>query len=66
MFLTLFGLPLRDRERLIRWKDASIELSIPNAAGESLDLTPALELFAYLTEAVAEHRRHPGDDVLTV
>jgi cytochrome P450 len=65
VFLTLFGLPLRDRERLIRWKDAIIELSIPNAAGETPDLTPALELFGYLTEAVAEHRRHPGDDVLS-
>ena len=65
VFLTLFGLPLRDRERLIRWKDAIIELSIPNAAGETPDLTPALELFAYLTEAVAEHRQNPGDDVLS-
>ncbi len=65
VFLTLFGLPLRDRERLIRWKDAIIELSIPNAAGETPDLTPALELFAYLTEAVAAHRAKPGDDVLS-
>ncbi|OBB82956.1 cytochrome [Mycobacterium colombiense] len=65
VFLTLFGLPLRDRERLIGWKDAIIELSIPNAAGETPDLAPALELFNYLTEAVAEHRRDPGDDVLS-
>ena len=54
VFLTLFGLPLKDRERLIRWKDAIIELSIPAAAGETPDMTPALELFAYLTEAVAD------------
>ncbi len=65
VFLTLFGLPLQDRERLIRWKDAIIELSIPNAAGETPDLTPALELFAYLTDAVATHRQNPGDDVLS-
>jgi cytochrome P450 len=65
VFLTLFGLPLQDRERLISWKDAIIELSIPNAAGETPDLTPALELFAYLTEAVASHRKEPGDDVLS-
>ena len=26
VFLTLFGLPLRDLERLIRWKDAIVEL----------------------------------------
>ncbi|CDO89142.1 cytochrome [Mycobacterium triplex] len=65
VFLTLFGLPLEDRERLIRWKDAIIELSMPNAAGQEPDLTPALELFSYLTEAVAEHRQNPGDDVLS-
>jgi len=65
VFLTLFGLPLQDRERLIRWKDAIIELSIPSAAGEAPDLTPALELFAYLTDAVATHRARPGDDVLS-
>jgi cytochrome P450 len=65
VFLTLFGLPQQDRERLIGWKDAIIELSIPNAAGETPDLTPALELFTYLTEAVAEHRQNPGDDVLS-
>lgn len=65
VFLTLFGLPLQDRERLINWKDAIIELSIPNSAGESPDLTPALELFTYLTEAVADHRQNPGDDVLS-
>lgn len=65
VFLTLFGLPLQDRERLVGWKDAIIELSLPNDAGETPDLTPALELFAYLTEAVAEHRANPGDDVLS-
>lgn len=35
VFLTLFGLPLQDRERLIGWKDAIIELSLPNDAGET-------------------------------
>jgi cytochrome P450 len=65
VFLTLFGLPLQDREQLIRWKDAIIELSIPAAAGETPDLTAALELFAYLTEAVAAHRQNPGGDVLS-
>ncbi len=64
VFLTLFGLPLEDRERLIAWKDAIIELSTPRST-ESPDLTPALELFAYLTEAVAAHRHNPGDDVLS-
>lgn len=64
VFLTLFGLPLEDSERLIGWKDAIIALSMEASEGMP-DLAPALELFAYLTDAVASHRRDPGDDVLS-
>ncbi|MGV0579498.1 cytochrome P450 [Mycolicibacterium elephantis] len=74
VFLTLFGLPLADRERLIRWKDAIIAVSLAKDPA-SVDLTPAAELFAYLTEAVHRQRREPqagilsqllhGDDPLT-
>ncbi|MGK2869199.1 MAG: cytochrome P450 [Mycobacterium sp.] len=64
VFLTLFGLPLADCDRLIGWKDAIIELSM--AASDGIpDLAPALELFAYLTDAVAAHRDEPGEDVLS-
>ncbi|MCW2690632.1 MAG: cytochrome, partial [Mycobacterium sp.] len=39
VFLTLFGLPLQDRDRLIGWKDAVINLSdLPTLEGA--DLTP--------------------------
>jgi cytochrome P450 len=64
VFLTLFGLPLADREKLIHWKDAIIELGMIDDL-DGADLTPAVELFAYLTEAVAEHRRNPTDDILS-
>jgi cytochrome P450 len=66
VFLTLFGLPLEDRERLIAWKDEVIALSERGAATASPDeLAPALELFAYLTEAIQEKRAAPGDDILS-
>lgn len=64
VFLTLFGLPLEDRDKLLRWKNSIIELSMSSAT-EGPDLAPALELFAYLTDAVTAHRRNPGDDVLS-
>jgi cytochrome P450 len=66
VFLTLFGLPLVDRERLITWKDKVIELSFGGATAlETADLGPALELFAYLTEAIQAKRAEPGDDILS-
>lgn len=64
VFLTLFGLPLEDRERLIAWKDAIIAISLVSEP-EADDLVPAAELFEYLSEAVASHRAEPGEDVLS-
>ncbi|MGV0793136.1 cytochrome P450 [Mycolicibacterium sp. XJ1819] len=64
VFLTLFGLPLEDRERLVAWKDAIIAISLAKDPA-SVDLTPAAELFGYLTEAVAEQRRQPREGVLS-
>jgi cytochrome P450 len=64
VFLTLFGLPLEDRDRLIGWKNVIIALAdLPDL--ERADLTPALELFGYLTEAIAAKRADPGDDILS-
>ena len=64
VFLTLFGLPLEDRDRLVAWKDAIIDIGMLDSL-EDADLTPALELATYLTEAIAEHRRNPGADILS-
>lgn len=64
VFLTLFGLPLQDRERLIAWKDAIIAFSLTTDPS-SVDLTPAVELYTYLTEAVAGQRDQPSDGVLS-
>src|SRR5690606_13556057 len=64
VFLTLFGLPLEDRDRLIAWKDSVIALAV-SPLTEHTDLTPALELAAYVTEAINERRQNPGDDLLS-
>jgi cytochrome P450 len=64
VFLTLFGLPLEDRDRLITWKDSVIALA-ESPSLEGVDLTPAMELLAYLTEAVNERRANPGPDILS-
>ena len=64
VFLTLFGLPLEDRDQLIRWKDAVINMA-DRATLEGVDLTPALELFTYLNEAITKHRESPGQDILS-
>jgi cytochrome P450 len=64
VFLTLYGLPLADRDRLVHWKDAVIDLA-DGVGLEGKDLTPAMELFAYLTEAINDRRSHPGPDILS-
>jgi cytochrome P450 len=66
VFLTLFGLPLEDRDRLIGWKDSVIVLSGQGASAmESGDLGPAMELFAYLTDYIGRKRQAPGEDILS-
>lgn len=64
VFLTLFGLPLEDSERLIAWKDVIIGFSL-KAEPDAADVAAATEMFQYLTEAVASHRACPGDDILS-
>ncbi|AKK27368.1 cytochrome P450 [Mycobacterium sp. EPa45] len=64
VFLTLFGLPLEDRDRLVDWKDAIIDIGLLESVQDA-DLTPAIELATYLSEAITEHRRNPGNDILS-
>lgn len=64
VFLTLFGLPLEDRDRLVGWKDSVIAIS-EVVDRSKVDLTPALELVTYVSEAIAKHRADPGADLLS-
>lgn len=66
VFLTLFGLPLEDRERLVGWKDSILLLTDPsNSEPNPAVLEHAIELYTYLTEVVKERRTGSGDDLLT-
>ena len=65
VFLTLFGLPLGDRDLLIGWKDAVLAFS----AAEGLEPSPetvarGTELVNYLIGHLADRRRSGGDDLL--
>ncbi|HEX3899763.1 MAG TPA: cytochrome P450 [Mycobacteriales bacterium] len=66
VFLTVFGLPLADRDQFIQWAETIIENS-----GQTLeDLSPelvenALALFGYLQTCIADKRAKPGDDMLS-
>jgi len=66
VFLTLFGMPLSDRDQFIRWvttlnEGASLVGSEPNPEV----LQAAGELFAYLQGFVAAKRADPGEDMLS-
>jgi cytochrome P450 len=68
VFLTLFGLPLQDRDRLLAWNDALLELTNPGHADpdpRSFEL--GLELFNYLSTNITERREGSSDraDLLT-
>lgn len=54
VFMDLFGLPLEDRDRVIRWKDAGVE-GKPGGC----------ELLAYFTDVVQRRRKSPGSDLLS-
>jgi cytochrome P450 len=63
VFLDLYGLPLEDRDRLIAWKDAVIA-DRPYATPEEV-ISPAQELYAYLTKVIEYRRQSPGSDMLS-
>lgn len=66
VFLTLFGLPLTDRDQLVEWVETVNENSItgtgePNPAV----VEAAMAMFGYLQGCIDEKREHPGDDMLS-
>jgi cytochrome P450 len=68
VFLSLFGLPLSDRDRLLTWMDALMKLSNAGDAEPSPEaLGHALQLFTYLTDHIAERRESAaeGPDLLS-
>lgn len=66
VFLTLFGLPLEDRDRFIEWAEFIIEHSGSAATEPDAQVAAvAGELFGYLQECVDAKRHSPGPDMLS-
>jgi cytochrome P450 len=67
VFLTLFGLPLQDRDRLIGWKEGLLASPLLTAGKPSEETIQAgAELFGYLAGHIEERRRSGdySDDLL--
>jgi cytochrome P450 len=65
VFLTLFGLPLEDRDRLIAWKEALLDFAAPGgerSAGGPSEQAVRLgaELYEYLLSHIARRRQGGG------
>jgi cytochrome P450 len=54
VFMDLYGLPLEDRDSVIRWKDAAV-------AGKP----EGYDLLAYFADAIRQRRQSPGCDLLS-
>lgn len=66
VFLTLFGLPMQDRERLIAWKDAIVRLTDAQAAHINSETARTTgELIAYLMDHIANRHADMGSDLLS-
>lgn len=66
VFLTLFGLPLADLDKLLAWKDALLNFSTADNKPSPEVLGLGLDMATYLTERIAARRKSPGeDDLLT-
>lgn len=65
VFLTLFGLPLEHSAKLVHWKDSIFKLlDAANFSPTPESLAPALELYTYLSEQIAQRHLATGDSDL--
>jgi cytochrome P450 len=60
VFLTLFGLPLEDRDRLIAWKEGLLHNFDPQEPPSQRAARLGAELFGYLVEHIAKRRQQGG------
>ncbi|MHB8466267.1 MAG: cytochrome P450 [Acidimicrobiales bacterium] len=65
VFLTLFGLPLDDRDQFIEWAEFIIEHSTGGSEPDEKVLETAGALFGYLQQFIEAKRQTPGDDMLS-
>ena len=66
VFLTLFGLPLEDRDRLIAWKEALVNnFGVPGGEPPpERAMRLGAELYEYLVDHIAKRRRDGGTEDL--
>ncbi len=66
VFLTLFGLPLEDRDRFIHWSETIIEGTAARSTAEPGPevIEAGAELFGYLQGHIETKRSQPSDDML--
>ena len=66
VFLTLFGLPVADRDQFIQWSETIIENATVGSGEPSPEVMEnAMALFVYLQGHVEKKRMQPGDDMLS-
>ena len=67
VFLTLFGLPLEDRDQFIAWVEMIVENSNRDSTAEPAPelVAAAMNLFTYLQGHVDIKRAHPAEDMLS-
>jgi cytochrome P450 len=70
VFLTLFGLPVADRDRFLRWVDVILDAAAAGTVGDLDDAPPelveaAMEMFVYLQACIDQKRAEPGRDMLS-
>jgi len=66
VFLTLFGMPLEDRDRFAGWVHTiNDEVSITGGESNEAQAQAGMALFGYLQAFIAEKRKNPGDDMLS-
>jgi cytochrome P450 len=67
VFLTLFGLPLEDTDRLIGWKNAIMQFAdVESGAPTPEILALATEMYSYVGEYLEKRRGQQGTDLLSL
>ena len=65
VFLTLFGLPLADRDRLTEWVETQTEGTSGIGEQSPSVVKAETELLDYLQRCIDDKRKQPGDDILS-
>ena len=65
---SLLGVPQADRHQFMEWFDTMLDHGDGRELGDRSEASQAAgaAMFAYGTELLAEKRRHPGDDIMSI